>query len=478
VSTVLETRRPLDQRLPSPPLWVIGPLIVGVFAADLHKLGINTASMMMGNPLGWETLAQNLDMGMAAFLLILCAMHVIQLASTPRIALTPLVFQLLLAVLLTVALARHCDELSYHHYKRYIGGNFALFAGAFLLCRGERKIRLAWRVWMVAAILMSLLGIWYWLNGINWASGRARLVPGTGVRMGYQCGVALIYLLFSKDRLLPFVRFPLAAVLLFAVFTSGSKMAVLLAAGVVLLFAVRNLTSTRQTGLGQFLLLILMGISGLSIAMILLRGDDFAYYRDTFELNSYRGSYAARTELGMGYLRYAMDTPWGGKGISAAYDQIGGFRTHSVSQALLVQAGVPGALLYVLFAGWIAVNGLRMLLSRSSLSSGRDLLLATYIAALFLFVRAEITGDVPGNRELWLFSGLLLSCFILRTSSIRSDVGIRRPSPLVCRPQLNSTHRLSARTRHLATSGRSSQSRAPMPEPLAEDGRTRNRVSR
>ncbi|NQT14858.1 MAG: hypothetical protein HQ582_19040 [Planctomycetes bacterium] len=415
---------------------------------------------------------------MAAFLLILCAMHVIQLASTPRIALTPLVFQLLLAVLLTVALARHCDELSYHHYKRYIGGNFALFAGAFLLCRGERKIRLAWRVWMVAAILMSLLGIWYWLNGINWASGRARLVPGTGVRMGYQCGVALIYLLFSKDRLLPFVRFPLAAVLLFAVFTSGSKMAVLLAAGVVLLFAVRNLTSTRQTGLGQFLLLILMGISGLSIAMILLRGDDFAYYRDTFELNSYRGSYAARTELGMGYLRYAMDTPWGGKGISAAYDQIGGFRTHSVSQALLVQAGVPGALLYVLFAGWIAVNGLRMLLSRSSLSSGRDLLLATYIAALFLFVRAEITGDVPGNRELWLFSGLLLSCFILRTSSIRSDVGIRRPSPLVCRPQLNSTHRLSARTRHLATSGRSSQSRAPMPEPLAEDGRTRNRVSR
>lgn len=427
---MIEASLQLQRRLPSPPLWAIGPLLVGVFAADLHKLGVNTASMLMGNPLGWESVARSLDFGLATFLLILCAVNAVRLASAPRIALVPLGFQILLTVCLTITLARHSDEVSYYHYQRFIGGNFTLFAAALLLCRGERRIRLAWRVWMVAAIVMSLLGIWYWLSGIGWASGRAKLVPGTGIRMGYQCGVALIYLLFSEDRFLSLVRFPLAVLLLFAVFTSGSKMAVLLAASVVLLFAVRNLTSTRQTGLGQFLLLILVGASGLAITVILLRGDDFSYYQDTFNLASYRGSYAARAEIGAGYVRYALENPWGGRGISAAYDQIGGFRTHSVSQALLVQTGVPGALLYVLFAVWITLNGLRMLLSRRPLSLGRDLLLATYISTLFLFARAEVTGDVPGNRELWLFSGLLLGCFIQQVGSSRSTMRYRplRPS--------------------------------------------------
>lgn len=430
---MIEASLQLEKRLPSPPLWAIAPLLVAVFAADLHKLGINTASMLIGNPLGWDAVARSMDFWLAVFLLFLCAANAVKLASASRVALAPLALQILLAVFLTIALARHCDELSYHHYKRYIGGNFTLFAGALLLCQGERGIRLAWRVWMVAAIVLSLLGIWYWLNGIGWASGRSRLVPGTGIRMGYHCGVALVYLLFSEDRYLTLARFPLAALLLFAVFTSGSKMAVLLAVGVVLLFAVRNLTSTRQSGLGQFLLLLLVGISGLSITMILLRGEDFGYYQDTFDLNSYRGSYTVRTEIGSGYVRLAMDKPWGGRGIGAAYDQVNGFRTHSVSQALLVQTGVPGGLCYVLFVGWIAFGGLRMLLSRPSLASGRDLLLSTYIATLFLLARAEVTGDVPGNRELWLFSGLLVACFIQQVKSPRVTARIRRLIPVVSR---------------------------------------------
>jgi hypothetical protein len=432
----------LEKRLPSPPMWAITPILVGAFAADLHKLGVNTASMVMGNPLAWETVARNLDVGLAAVLLVLCAACVARFASAPKNALTPMILQVLLVVLLTITLVRHYDESSYHHYQRYIGGNLTLFAGALLLCRGERRIRLAWRAWVIAAIVMSLLGIWFWLNGISWASGRTALVPGTATRMGYLCGVAIIYLLFSEDRFLSLIRFPLAAVLLFAVFTSGSKMAVLLTTGVVLVFAVRNLTSTRQTGLGQFALLVLVGVSALGITMILLHGNDLGFYRDTFDLNAYRGSYAGRVELGGNYVRFAMDSPWGGKGISAAYDQISRFRTHSVSLAWLVQTGVPGVLCYALFAAWIVVNGWRMLMSRSLPFAGRDLILPTYITVLFLFAKAEVTSDVPGNRELWLFSGLLVSCSILQLGSIRTRAAIRDLRPLACRPACNISRRV------------------------------------
>jgi len=423
---MIEAPLRLKARLPAPPLWAIGPLLVGMFAADLHKLAINTASVVTDNPLGWEPVARNADVFVAVSLLILCALNVGRVISVPRIAVTPLVIQGLLAVIVTVALVRHYDEVSSVHYQRYIGGNFTLFAGAFLLCRDERGIRLAWRMWLAAATVMSLLGIWYWLTGISWSSGRAQLVPGTGIRMGYQSGVAFIYLLFAQDRALSLIRLPLVAGVVFAVFVSGSKMALLLTLGVAVLFALRNLTSRQRSAGSQFLLVVFIAACGALTATIILRGDQLGFYNDTFDLDSYRTSCAVRTEVGGGYLRLAMDAPWGGHGISAAYNEALGHRTHSVVQALLVQTGLPGTLLYVVFAVWLAVNGFRMLRRGPSHSPGYDLLVASYIATVFLLAKGETTGDIPGNRELWQFSGLLLACIVLQVRGSPSRVRMRR----------------------------------------------------
>jgi hypothetical protein len=39
----------------------------------------------------------------------------------------------------------------------------------------------------------------------------------------------------------------------------------------------------------------------------------------------------------------------------------------------------------------------------------RDLITATLLACILTAFMSQITGDIVGNRDLWLFSGLLLA---------------------------------------------------------------------
>jgi hypothetical protein len=422
VLTRVNTRPPLDRDLPVPPVWALSPVIVGVFAVDLHKLAINTISMLLENPRGWEPVARGADVALAVVLIVLCFAQAKRLLTVPAAVLAPLAAQLLLAAVITLALFRHFDEISFLHYERYMGGNFALFAGAFLICADERRIRLTWRVWCVASVIMSLLAVWYWVHGIGWDSSRSQLVPGTGVRMGYHCCLAVVYCLYSRDSLLPLVRIPLLALLVFAVFTSGSKAALLLTIGVLAVAAVGSLNSRQRTSACRFLLVLFLGVCGVATAMLILSGKEFGFYADAFDLQSYRDGYGTRLELLEYYTHVGMQNPWLGSGIAAAYDAYD-IRTHSVVQALFVQTGLLGPALYLLFAGWLVVNGYKALRSKSAHGVRQDLFVATFLATLVLFAKAEMTGDIPGNRELWCFCGLLLAAIAQRMRASRAGLG-------------------------------------------------------
>jgi len=84
---------------------------------------------------------------------------------------------------------------------------------------------------------------------------------------------------------------------------------------------------------------------------------------------------------------------------------------------------VVGVMFLLAFAGWLVVAGFRAIRSKPAQGVCQDLLVATFLATLVLFAKAETTGDIPGNRELWCFCGLLLAAIVQRRRASRAAFG-------------------------------------------------------
>ena len=380
-------------------------------------MSVNAAAAILGRPLAWVPVAHALDIALAALLLAICLWTLKQPVNLRRSLQVPVVIQLLLAWTITVSLLWNYDPVSLRHYLRYIGGNVTLFGVGILCCRKELAIRLICRVCLVAGVLQGGLGIWFTMKGLGWASARAAFVPGIGTSLGYTCGFAVLYTVIGRDPWLrPFAILPLL-IAGFGVLVGGSKIALLLTLAFLVLSYMFNVLHAQRIAPAKVALgLLLLPVTGVS-SYVFLSSEHSGMGREILDSESFADSFEGRMSLFKRFGDSSMDNLLVGSGISAAYDEGYGFdmisRTHSVLSSLLVQIGVPGVLLYILFLTFCLLFGGRALCATSPSAPNYHLLAFLNVAVFFLLLKAEVTSDVPGNRSLWIFSALLLNYCVL-----------------------------------------------------------------
>lgn len=392
----------------------VTPLVVGVYGSDLHKLAINATSMWRDQPLAWQGLASILDVVLAVFIVLACFAEFLKwvlYSYLPRNVFVPAVLQLSIVLTLGVALYRFYDELSLIHFAKYVGGNAVLFFGILFGCKNLRHVQFVCRIWVVAGMLLGYLGLWYWKEGLTWSSARTSLVPGTGIRMGYQCAVAFVYLYLSKDPLLGRLSVPVGLAWVFAVLTSGSKMAfVLLSVTLGAYYQFDVFAANRNVG-RQFVINGLVIASGIITLIAISSSGKRGFHEGLLDPYQYEASLEAREEINSYFFTGFSDNPTlllFGAGISAAYaDNTGEYRLHSVTHALLLETGVLGLAIYVLFCLVTLISGTRAIMAAVGQRRRRRLLEALVAISALLICKAEVTSDLPGNRELWMFSALV-----------------------------------------------------------------------
>ena len=391
----------------------LAPIIIGVYGADLHKLAINTAAVLFASPLAWKDFAATVDVMLAVATVTVSALAFLNSSRFPRVAAVPLISQVMLVALMSAALFTHYDDISLLNYKRFIGGNIALFFGAIFVCNRMWKVRLVWSIWLLTALLQAFIAIWYWREGYLWTSIRSTLIPATGIRMGYQCAIAFVYCLFaSGDKNWKSVG--MCCLFAFGVLMSGSKMALLLTVSASCgMFAFEMIKTQKVAALR----LILFSISAVAIAQILFviaTSEKEGFHKYVLDFDHYVSSVENREDLGEEFFDLAWQHPIAGSGISAGYYELNGDQmqtTHSAVQATFLQLGLLGLVTYLLLIIYLALIGFRRIRRTQRIFDSRFYVaIATYSAFIMLVLKAEVTSDLPGNRELWLFSGILVHC--------------------------------------------------------------------
>lgn len=391
----------------------VAPLCIGIYGADLHKLSINTGAVLFSSPLAWKDIASGLDIVLACLVILFSATGILASKHLPRGASIPVLSQFMLVGLMSIGLWRHFDEISLLHYKRFIGGNLSLFLGAVFVCTRTWKIRLIWNVWLATALLQAFIAIWYWREGYLWTSIRATLIPGTGIRMGYQCAIAFIYTLLANGNK-DLKSIAMCCLFAFGVLMSGSKMALLLTVGIGSSMFLFEMLKTRQIALSRILIFTVSAVAIVQILFVIAWSEKEGFHKYVLDLEQYVSSVENREELNDEFYELALKHPIMGSGISAGYYEISGDKmqtTHSAVQATFLQLGIPGLVSYlvlVLFLGLSGFSAIRR--TQRSFDSRFYISMATYAAFIMMVLKAEVTSDLPGNRELWMFSGLLIHC--------------------------------------------------------------------
>lgn len=392
---------------------MIAPIVLGIYGADLHKLAINTASVVLASPLAWRDLAAMADVVFAGATLMIAIGACLSTRRLARGAVIPLVSQLALIGLMTAALWMHFDEISLLNYKRFLAGNIALFLSAILVCDRTWKVRLVWSIWLATALLQSFIAIWYWREGYLWTSIRSTLIPATGIRMGYQCAIAFVYCMFASVNK-SWKSTAMCCLFAFGVMMSGSKMALLLTVFATVGMFLFEMVKTQRVTAGR---IVLVGISALAIVQILFliaTSEKEGFHKNILDYEQYISSVESRENLGDEFFELAWEHPIVGSGISAGYYEMNGDKmqtTHSAVQATFLQLGVLGLSAYLMLVLYLGLGGLITILrTRREFDSRFYLALASYAGFVMLVLKAEVTSDLPGNRELWMFSGLLVHC--------------------------------------------------------------------
>ncbi|MBM4288706.1 MAG: hypothetical protein FJ135_11305 [Deltaproteobacteria bacterium] len=395
----------------------LASLLVGVFAPDIHKLFLSVIAFLMGKSVGLIELYGRLgDIIVASVILSLLLIVVIfNFRSIRSLMNIPSLLMVVLGLLMTISLIEYSDELSRENYVRFMGGNLLLFFAALFFCRTPETIKRVWNVWIMASIILALISIYVFMQGITWSSGRSMLFPGTGIRSGYFCALSVVYLmaglLFDSKSDYLFWKLGITGLCMVGILLSGAKAAFLLATGFLILLYGANFVLIKKRKkiaiiLSVFTVIIASAIFFKSIMQMQEEGITTGYLAHTFDSDSYGSATSYRMGIHETYLNIGMKDIFFGSGISAIYTYE--CRTHSLLMAFFVQLGLIGVTIYLLFLAGVLLNGLSLVRKMISRGHLNGLVVSCFLSVIFLAMKGEVTGDVAGNRELWLFSGMLL----------------------------------------------------------------------
>ena len=395
-------------------LFYMGSIILAIYASDFHKLLLNICSFFGGNIAFANEYGRMLD----AILALLCAFNALLIVllkpDIGRFTNVGFLAQFVIFALLSFSLLNSHDMISLENYARFAAGNLLIFFAAIAICRTPLEIRRVWAIWIFTSVCLSIISICLFGAGINWSSARSAVIPVGNIRTGYFSSISLVYIFanlstrFNSKNL--FLLF-LIIVLMGGILTSGSKASIIIAAlgiGIYLFIPVVSALKVPK----QVIFIAPVIIFLIIFAGHVNRFESTGFIKDNIKPQSYFKAGQNRIELMQSYLKLGSDSPIFGNGISASYSLEE--RTHSVLMSVFVQIGVLGLLAYIVFLISVVLKGLRVVNRRNcayAYKRFKKLSTVTFIAVILLILKSEITSDIPGNRELWLFAGMLLSIY-------------------------------------------------------------------
>ncbi len=395
-------------------------ICLAIYGADMHKLLLTVFAFLAGKPLALMDYGRLADVSLAILTASLAlAVFLFTNFKLRSLINVPLALMFFLGILMTLSLLQSSDEISMEHYYRFLGGNLLLFIGALLCCKSIADVRLIFNIWVFNSIILAVISIYLFQIGLTWSSGRSTLFPGTGIRTGYFCALSIIYLVsdifFRTKRERMYYRFGLISILFAGVLLSGSKASMLLLLASLAALFILKLSMTKKIHVLSSL--SIFAIIFLSVAVIIksivgleMSGGEVGYLGDTLKFDSYLHAGHERIVLSKDYIRLGMKSSLIGHGISAAYSL--DLRTHSVTTALFIQVGLIGLLAYLFFLLAVIFRGLKVMTKLVRMRYRNydiPLFVAAFVGVIFLALKAEVTGDVPANRELWMFAGVFMA---------------------------------------------------------------------
>lgn len=411
------------------PIIYLGTTILGIYGADLHKLMLSILSLMIGHPLILTTYGRFSDMAMVV--LLICITGVILIAQPNRLFTLlniPFVLMVCMGFLVAFSLINYYDESCVEWFYRFMAGNLLLFFSSVIICTKLSNTRLLLLIWVCTSLVMAVCVICLTLIGITWTSGRSNLIQGVGIRSGYFSALSVIYIVTHLlCRFKSYQEFlllmPILIILVLGCLVSGSKASILLMIlGISIIYCIKW-AKFRKHSVGNSiaiigLIILSVGIFFLVLPKLIDAGIDIGFLSQSAEYQSYQEAFQDRFNLALEYINYGSQHFFFGRGISSAYNL--DIRTHSALTSFFVQFGIVGVALYLCWLlGPLWVMWLKVISSsfRSFSIVYKELAIFSLTAVVFLAIKAEITGDLPGNRELWLFNGVLLSLINIHRSN-------------------------------------------------------------
>lgn len=389
-------------------------VVLSIYASDLHKLTINTTAVLIKEPLKYVELANTADIYLAALCLVIVLYSMVtNKRILNKIVTIPMWSQIVLVGLFSISLITNGTSLSLHKYYQFIGGNLVLFLGALFLFEDIDDIKIFFRVWLLSSLIISIISIYLYSIGATYHSARAAVIPGLDFRAGYVSAISIIYLIINKesfkDRLsapknnLIYISFLIT--LLFSVITSGSKASF----GLLFMILIVYFLLYLNNDLDKYIYIFL----GLSIVAIILyfiaKADAGKYGTNILEVDQYITSLTSRVDILKRYWKNGLSSLFTGLGISASYGSGEFQRTHSMITAFFVQIGLFGVFSYLVFIGSVIITGLNTVIQKYLLDDDRQLSIALLVIFVFSLFFSEIASDIPGNRFMWMFAGLIVS---------------------------------------------------------------------
>jgi len=395
--------------------------VLGVYGADLHKVLIDIFPLLWGQPLFFATYMQRADYLVAAVTVITLAIVVLRgKALVRRWFSLPVLSQLCLAILLAFGLLRWFDAFSQFKFARFLGGNLLLLLMSVAICRDAAHVRRIWWTWLVMSLILAVGSAWLLSQGAYWVSARRELITLSNIRTGRVSGIAIIYLvtmygggLKPRERIL---RVFAIGLLVLAVLASGSKVSLVGLLVVLGLYSAMYFRRARGPRSWPLVFLV-VGIIALSILVLDLSG--LLPSTSVVGLEGYVYSIQCRVQLAQYSLSRAFASPLFGSGFSSG--DTSGAKAHNIFLELFVMVGISGLALFLLFVISTLAMGWRVLRVTAGNPHVHGLAMASFLACIFTLVTAQVTLDIGGNRDFWLFSGLLLAMFFRYARSKPAD---------------------------------------------------------
>jgi O-antigen ligase len=223
---------------------------------------------------------------------------------------------------------------------------------------------------------------------------------GTGRIGGVAALIALFYFLTSKTVLRKFVSLLAALVGLLTMFFSGTRGASIafILAFLPLYFYVRSATLFKQIVTAVLITSAIITTIALTPEDITSRWQQLSSVENVSEMT--------RVPIYKNALMMIAEAPVYGNGIGSFYDKYGTW-PHNIFLEMLVEFGVVGAIWFLYFLA-LTIQKVRKFIKDTSISRvDKQFMMMLFCGFIFFLIGAQVSGDIPGNSAIWLFSGII-----------------------------------------------------------------------